>query len=90
MKNFFQIHYLKDENSKLTIEDIKKQEFLQTTKNNFNLGYVKGTVWFKFNVKNISEIEDFIFLKSQFLKIIFLRFGDCLIKFLIVSFTMSL
>jgi hypothetical protein len=63
--NKFQIHYLKDETSKLTIEDIKKQEFFQTTKNNFNLGYVKGTVWFKFNVKNISEIEDFILTLNE-------------------------
>lgn len=63
--NKFQIQYLKDETSKLTIEDMKKKEFFQTTKNYFNLGYVKGTVWFKFNIKNSSEIEKFILTLNE-------------------------
>ena len=46
--NKFEINYLKDESSNLSINQIVNQEFKEITKNNFNLGYYKGSIWFKF------------------------------------------
>lgn len=56
----FKIQYLKDESSKLTIDNISKTNFLKNTKNNFNLGYQKGTIWFKFDFENNRNYEKFI------------------------------
>lgn len=48
----FEIQYLKDNTSKLTIDDIVKENFDKKTKNNFSLGYFKGSIWFKVNLEN--------------------------------------
>lgn len=56
----FQLLYLKDNSSKFTIENISEEKFTETSKSNFSLGYTKGSVWFKFSVKNSSFYENFI------------------------------
>ncbi|MDD2887658.1 MAG: 7TM diverse intracellular signaling domain-containing protein [Aliarcobacter sp.] len=63
--NKFEINYFKDETSTLSINEIKKQEFKQSTKNNFNLGYHKGSIWFKFDVKNSTDFENFILTLNE-------------------------
>lgn len=56
----FNISYLKEQSSTLGIVKIANKEFTQTTSNKFSLGYTKGNVWFKFNISNNSENENFI------------------------------
>lgn len=63
--NKFVMHYFNDDTSALSIEDIVKQELIQTSKNNFNLGYKKGSIWFKIIVENRSDTEDFILTLNE-------------------------
>lgn len=63
--NKFEINYLKDESSNLSINQIVNQEFKEITKNNFNLGYHKGSIWFKFDVKNNTDFENFILTLNE-------------------------
>lgn len=56
----FRFSYLKDENSTLTIADIAHQAFTESSPNAFALGYTKGTVWIKIDVRNLSDEEDFV------------------------------
>lgn len=56
----FQITYLKDNNSSLSIEDVINRKFDKTSRNQFTLGYTKGDVWIKLNVKNDSIHDAFI------------------------------
>ena len=63
--NKFVMHYFNDDTSALSIEDIVKQEFIQTSKNNFNLGYKKGSIWFKIIVENRSDTEAFILTLNE-------------------------
>ena len=73
----FKISYIKDETALLKIEDISKKEFSKITKNNFTLGYTKGTAWFKFSVENRSLDEEFIFsLNESFYEIANLYYFD--------------
>lgn len=68
-KTFFidivEVQYLEDETSTLSINDIIKQNFTKTSKNSFNLGYHKGTIWFRLNVKNNTEFEKFILTLNE-------------------------
>lgn len=61
----FEMKYLKDTNSSFTIEDVQNQIFTKTIKNNFNLGYHKGSIWFQFDVKNSSEFTKFILTLNE-------------------------
>jgi two-component sensor histidine kinase len=61
----FQISYLKDLDSKATIYEIQKLNFNKQTKSNFNLGYHKGTIWFKILVTNRSDTKDFILTLNE-------------------------
>ena len=63
--NKFEINYLKDESSNLSINQIVNQEFKEITRNNFNLGYHKGSIWFKFDVKNSTDFEKFILTLNE-------------------------
>lgn len=58
--NDFRFSYLKDENSTLTISDITHREFKESSPNAFALGYTKGTVWIKIDVRNLSDEENFV------------------------------
>ena len=55
----FEVLYLKDSNTSLTIEEVSQKKFSLKTKNNFSLGYTKGDAWFKFSIENISSKNDF-------------------------------
>jgi two-component sensor histidine kinase len=73
----FQISYLKDNNSSLSINDISKIKFEKTTHNNFALGYTKGTAWFKFSVENRSLNKNFVLsLNESFYEIANLYYYD--------------
>lgn len=61
----FQVFYTEDLNSKATIDEIKAINFTKTTKNNFNLGYHKGSIWFKIIVENRSDTENFILTVNE-------------------------
>lgn len=56
----FELSYLKVPDSNFTINDIHKQSFTKKTSNKFTLGYTKGDVWFKLDIHNNSNNEDFI------------------------------
>lgn len=75
--NNFEVLYLQDNNSSLTIEDISKKQFTQTTSNSFTLGYVKGTIWMKFDINNKTKFNDFILtLNESFYEVANLYFYD--------------
>lgn len=63
--NKFEMNYLKDESSNLSINEIVNQEFKENTKNNFNLGFHKGSIWFKFDLKNSTNFENFILTLNE-------------------------
>lgn len=63
--NKFEMNYLKDESSNLSINEIVNQEFKETIKNNFNLGFHKGSIWFKFDLKNSTNFENFILTLNE-------------------------
>lgn len=56
----FQVSYFKAQNSDLNIKKISSMKFTKTTPNKFALGYTKGDIWFKFDIVNNSENENFI------------------------------
>ncbi len=73
----FEVQYLKDETSKSTIEDIAKSDFEKRIKSNFNLGYNKGSIWFKFTLENNSNNDTFILsLNESFYEIANLYYYD--------------
>ena len=58
--NSFTLKYYYDENSLLNIEDIEKIDFIETIPNQFTMGYKYDNIWFKLEIKNNSENEDFV------------------------------
>ncbi len=56
----FDIQYLVDESSNKNIEEIANSSFDKSAKSNFNLGYKKGSLWFKFTFENNSKNMDYI------------------------------
>lgn len=56
----FPVTYLYDETNQLTINNITKANFTQTTANQFALGYKEGTVWFKITLENRSSNNNFV------------------------------
>ncbi len=56
----FSIEYFYDDSKLLLIDDIEKVKFTETLSNQFTKGYREGTAWFKLEVHNQSNHEDFI------------------------------
>lgn len=56
----FKLQIFNDKTSMLKIEEVANRQFVQSSKNNFNLGYKDGTIWFKFNLTNHDNEEEFI------------------------------
>lgn len=55
----FTVSYFHDTYSHLQIEDVLDQDF-QTLPNQFSLGYIEGTTWFKITLTNASKNNDFV------------------------------
>jgi len=60
----FSIEYFYDKSSSLDITDLKTQSFLKSN-NSFTFGYIDGTTWFKIEIKNSSDSEDYILSFSE-------------------------
>jgi len=58
--NNFSLKYYYDENSLLNIEDIEKIDFKENLPSQFTMGYKYDNVWFKIEIENLSENEDFV------------------------------
>lgn len=56
----FNIEYLYDESSSLTIQSIEDQTFSQNINSQFTQGYKYGNAWFKLEFINKSKNEDFV------------------------------
>ncbi len=56
----FTIEYIYDKTEKFTIDDIKEKTFLNATSNSFTFGYIDGVTWFKLEVQNLSDKENYI------------------------------
>ncbi|MEA3498827.1 MAG: 7TM diverse intracellular signaling domain-containing protein, partial [Campylobacterota bacterium] len=56
----FTIKYFYDKSTNLTIDDIKHHNFEKQTTNSFTFGYIDGVTWFKIEVENRSDKEDYI------------------------------
>jgi len=56
----FTLHYLYDESSSLTIQDIQTKNFTTTIPSQFTKGYRAGNSWFKIDINNKSKNENFI------------------------------
>ena len=56
----FSIEYLYDINSSLSIEDIERMNFPQKIPNQFTKGYKSGTAWFKIEIVNNTNNQDFV------------------------------
>ena len=58
--NDFTLHYFYDENDQYDIDQIEKKNFTDLIPNQFTKGYRYGTAWFKIDLTNKSNNEDFI------------------------------
>ena len=56
----FSLHYFYDESNMLEINDIEKRDFTNVIKSQFSQGYYTGTAWFKINITNHSDNENFV------------------------------
>ena len=56
----FSLHYFYDESNKLDINNIENIDFTNSIKNQFSQGYYSGTAWFKIDIINHSDNEDFV------------------------------
>jgi len=56
----FTLKYCDDRSSLLTVDDIEKKNFKETIPNQFTLGYKYDNVWFKIEIENQSDNEDFV------------------------------
>lgn len=56
----FSLHYFYDESALLGINDIEEMKFTHLIANQFSQGYYSGAAWFKLNLTNNSDNEDFI------------------------------
>ena len=63
--NNFELKVYEDKADKLSIKDIKQVNFTKTSSNNFNLGRTKGSYWFKIDVQNNSNKENFVLSVSE-------------------------
>ncbi len=51
----FTLSYIVDASGILKIEEIEKLDFTQTTSNYFTLNFQKGSVWFRFDIRNLTD-----------------------------------
>ena len=56
----FTLKYYYDENSLLDIDDIEKIDFKESLPSQFTMGYKYDNIWFKIEIENKSENEDFV------------------------------
>ena len=56
----FSLHYFYDESALLDINDIEKTNFTDAIPSQFSQGYYSGTAWFKIDITNNSDIENFV------------------------------
>ncbi len=56
----FSLHYFYDESTSLDINDIEKIDFANVINSQFSQGYYSGTAWFKIDLTNHSDNEDFV------------------------------
>ena len=56
----FSLQYFYDESNMLEINDIEKADFTTVIKSQFSQGYYTGTAWFKINITNHSDTENFV------------------------------
>ena len=56
----FTLKYCDDRSSLLTVDDIEKKNFKETIPNQFTMGYKYDNVWFKIEIENRSDHEDFV------------------------------
>lgn len=73
----FELFYYKDSSDSLNIEDIASKEFSDIATNKFAFGYIKDTLWFRVNLKNTSQKDDFILsLNEHFYEVANLYYFD--------------
>ena len=73
----FTVSYIKDPSASLSIDELAKKTFSNTSTNNFTLGYTKGDAWFKFSIRNESKDESFILsLNESFYEVANLYYFD--------------
>ncbi|SFP71073.1 7TM-DISM domain-containing protein [Hydrogenimonas thermophila] len=58
--NKFKLPYFYDETRSLKIDQIEKFDFDQKTNNQFTFGYLKGNLWFRFDITNNSNKDEII------------------------------
>jgi diguanylate cyclase (GGDEF)-like protein len=56
----FSLHYFYNESALLDINDIEKTNFTDVIPSQFSKGYYNGTAWFKINLTNHSDNENFV------------------------------
>ena len=61
----FSIQYFYDKNNNLSIENIEQHKFEKTTLNSFTFGYIEGYTWFKIEIENRSDKENYILSFSE-------------------------
>ncbi len=61
----FNIQYLYDADSSLTINEVARKEFTKTISSQFSMGYKTGSSWFKFEISNHSDNEMFILYLTE-------------------------
>ncbi len=61
----FQVHYIYDSDSELTINDVVNKNFTQTLSSQFSLGYRGGTIWFKITLENRGDSSDFVLFFTE-------------------------
>ena len=73
----FKIFYLKDIDSRLDINKISEKKFTFKSSNSFTLGYMKGSLWLKFDVENKTQRENFVLtLNESFYEVANLYYYD--------------
>ena len=58
--NKFTMQYLDDKTGKAIIEEVANTPFIQTTSNEFTFGYKADVIWFKIELENLSNIDQFV------------------------------
>jgi two-component sensor histidine kinase len=56
----FKMHYILDEDKKLTIQDVEHKLFTNEVSSQFALGPSRGDIWFKIELRNETNVEAFI------------------------------
>lgn len=56
----FTVKYLYDKTQALNIDDVEKAHFSNATPNSFTFGYLEGVTWFKIEVNNLSDTQEYV------------------------------